>query len=94
MIQLSVREAIIPTGTNSGTSDRDIDLNKLKGVLERCGIVITERKASEFQVKNVADDLSRLLDPSAIPNASSSSADASLVIRALYSNLFSSVGVA
>ncbi|KAF6757736.1 muts domain V-domain-containing protein [Ephemerocybe angulata] len=44
VIQLSVKEAIIPVGTSSGTSDRDIDLQKLKGVLERCGIVITERK--------------------------------------------------
>ncbi|KAJ3545219.1 hypothetical protein NMY22_g2523 [Coprinellus aureogranulatus] len=83
VIQLSVREAIIPTGTSSGTSDRDIDLNKLKGVLERCGIVITERKPSEFMVKNVADDLTRLLDPAYIPEASTSSADASIIIPQL-----------
>ena len=46
IIQLSVKEAIIPTGTASGTTDRDLDLNKLKAVLERCGVVITERKPS------------------------------------------------
>jgi DNA mismatch repair protein MSH2 len=46
IIQLGVKEAILPTGTASGTTDRDIDLNKLKQVLERCGIVITERKPS------------------------------------------------
>jgi DNA mismatch repair protein MSH2 len=46
IIQLSVKEAIIPTGTASGTTDRDIDLNKLKAVLERCSVVVTERKPS------------------------------------------------
>lgn len=72
-----MKEAIIPTGTTSGNTDRDIDLNKLKAVLERCGVVITERKPSEFAPKNVADDLPRLL--SASPE--STSADASVVIR-------------
>jgi len=48
VIQLSVKEAIIPTGTASGTTDRDIDLNKLKAVLDRCGVVVTERKPSEL----------------------------------------------
>ncbi len=46
IIQLSVKEAIIPTGTISGATERDIDLNKLRAVLERCGVVITERKPS------------------------------------------------
>lgn len=46
IIQLSVKEAIIPTGTASGTTDRDIDLNKLRSVLDRCGVVISERKPS------------------------------------------------
>lgn len=48
VIQLSVKEAIIPTGTTSGTTDRDIDLNKLKAVLDRCGVVVTERKPSKL----------------------------------------------
>lgn len=46
IIQLSVKEALIPLGTASGTTDRDFDLNKLKAVLERCGVVISERKPS------------------------------------------------
>ncbi|KAF5340409.1 hypothetical protein D9611_007962 [Ephemerocybe angulata] len=81
VIQLSVKEAIIPVGTSSGTSDRDIELQKLKGVLERCGIVITERKPSEFMAKNIADDLSRLLASSDVP--ATSSADTSLIIPQL-----------
>lgn len=47
VIQLSVKEAIIPTGTASGSTDRDIDLNKMKAVLDRCGVVVTERKPSK-----------------------------------------------
>ena len=31
----------------SGTTDRDLDLNKLKAVFERCGVVVTERKPSK-----------------------------------------------
>ncbi|KAF8189384.1 DNA mismatch repair protein MSH2 [Pholiota molesta] len=80
IIQLSVKEAIIPTGTASGTTDRDIDLNKLKAVLDRCGVVVTERKPSEFTVKNLAYDLPRLLKD---PTASSSSADANATIPQL-----------
>ncbi|KAF8551428.1 DNA mismatch repair protein [Imleria badia] len=60
IIQLSVKEAIIPTGTASGTTDRDFDLNKLKAVLERCGVVITERKPSEFTTKNILEDVKKL----------------------------------
>lgn len=46
-IQLGIKEAIVPTGTASGGTDRDFDLKKLKDVLGRCGIVITERKPSK-----------------------------------------------
>jgi DNA mismatch repair protein MSH2 len=42
-----VKEAIVPTGTAVGTTDRDIDLAKLKALLDRCGVVVTERKPSE-----------------------------------------------
>lgn len=79
VIQLSVKEAVIPTGTASGTTDRDVDLNKLKSVLDRCGVVITERKPSEFTAKNIADDLPRLLKNS----LASSSADVSMTIPQL-----------
>ena len=45
MIQLSVKEALIASGTKSGNSDKDLEVNKLKQVLERCGVVITEQKS-------------------------------------------------
>ena len=46
VIQLSVKEAIITTGTIKGNTDRDVDLKKLQVVLDRCGVVVTERKPS------------------------------------------------
>lgn len=47
VIQLSVKEAIIPMSSKTGNTDRDLELSKLKGVFERCGVVITERKQSK-----------------------------------------------
>ncbi|OJT02824.1 DNA mismatch repair protein msh-2 [Trametes pubescens] len=78
IIQLSVKEAIIPTGTASGTTERDFDLKKLKEVLDRCGVVITERKPSDFMTKSIGDDLLRLLNPSSTPSSSSSDASATI----------------
>ncbi|KAH0834904.1 DNA mismatch repair protein [Lanmaoa asiatica] len=82
IIQLSVKEAIIPTGTASGTTDRDFDLNKLKAVLERCGVVVTERKPSEFTTKNILEDIKKLTgseDAEDAPSASSTSSPSSLL---------------
>ncbi|PSR76174.1 hypothetical protein PHLCEN_2v8597 [Hermanssonia centrifuga] len=70
IIQLAVKEAILPTGTASGNTERDIDLKKLKDVFERCNVVITERKPSEFTSKSIQDDLVRLLNPSSMPSSS------------------------
>ncbi|KAI0646460.1 DNA mismatch repair protein [Trametes meyenii] len=78
IIQLSVKEAIIPTGTASGTTERDFDLKKLKEVLDRCDVVITERKPSDFMTKSIGDDLLRLLNPSSTPSSSSSDATATI----------------
>ncbi|KAI0732603.1 DNA mismatch repair protein [Fomitopsis betulina] len=81
VIQLSVKEALIPTGTANNKSDRDFELKKLKEVLERCGVVITERKTSDFMAKNIKEDVIRLLNPSSTP--STSSADAGVTIPEL-----------
>ncbi|KAI0321421.1 DNA mismatch repair protein [Amylostereum chailletii] len=76
VIQLGIKEALITTGTASGKTDRDIDLKKLKDVLDRCGVVITERKPTEFIAKTLDEDVTRLLSstvagPSATSDASS-----------------------
>ncbi|KAI0797257.1 DNA mismatch repair protein [Irpex lacteus] len=81
VIQLAVKEVIMPTGTVSGTTERDIELKKLKDVFERCNVVVTERKPSEFKAGNIQDDLTRLLNSSTIP--SSSSVDAASAIPQL-----------
>ncbi|KLO12951.1 DNA mismatch repair protein MSH2 [Schizopora paradoxa] len=95
VIQLSVKEVVIPGISKSGNTDRDIELNKLKAVFERCNVVITERKPSEFTAKSIDQDLSRLLvntsevvDVTAsIPELSSPSSNASSALSALVTYL-------
>ncbi|KAI9336568.1 muts domain V-domain-containing protein [Obelidium mucronatum] len=55
LIQLSVKECIIPD------DDSSYEGRKLKAILDRCGIVVTSRKRSTFDSKDVAQDLNRLL---------------------------------
>ncbi|EIN09262.1 DNA mismatch repair protein [Punctularia strigosozonata HHB-11173 SS5] len=75
IIQLGIKECLVPTGTVSGKTDRDVDLNKLKAVLERCGVVCTERKPSEFNSRSVEDDLTRLLKPEASSSTTASTSE-------------------
>ncbi|KAJ8463638.1 hypothetical protein ONZ45_g17509 [Pleurotus djamor] len=75
IIQLSVKEAVIQTGTSTGKTERDVELNGLKSIIDRCGIVITERKPSEFMSKNIAEDIIRLLSPKSLPAAAGTSSD-------------------
>ncbi|OCB91766.1 DNA mismatch repair protein MSH2 [Sanghuangporus baumii] len=93
VIQLSVKEAVIPMSSKSGNTDRDLELNKLKGVFERCGVVITERKQSDFSAKNIEQDLALLVKSEAdvditatIPELNSTS-PASSALSALISYL-------
>lgn len=44
VIQLGVKECVV----QADEKQSDLDLVKLNAVIERCGAVITERKASEF----------------------------------------------
>ncbi|KZT61654.1 DNA mismatch repair protein [Calocera cornea HHB12733] len=57
VIQLGVKECLI----QSDEKRTDFDLTKLKGVLDRCNVVITERRTNEFAVRNVEQDLRRIL---------------------------------
>ncbi|KAG2175155.1 hypothetical protein INT44_007643 [Umbelopsis vinacea] len=58
LIQLGVKECIIPLDE----AHKDYELIKLKGVLSRCNVVATERKRSDFNTKDIEQDLNRLLD--------------------------------
>lgn len=57
VIQLGVKECISPTN-NSG---KDFDLAKIKDIMDRCNVLVTERPGSDFKEKDVEQDLERLL---------------------------------
>ncbi|CEL63099.1 DNA mismatch repair protein msh-2 OS=Neurospora crassa (strain ATCC 24698 / 74-OR23-1A / CBS 708,71 / DSM 1257 / FGSC 987) GN=msh-2 PE=3 SV=1 [Rhizoctonia solani AG-1 IB] len=57
LIQLDVKECVM----QADDKRTDIDLNKLREVIERCNVVLTERKSGDFNAKNIEQDLGRLL---------------------------------
>ncbi|GAA6064732.1 hypothetical protein JCM10212_000403 [Sporobolomyces blumeae] len=57
LIQLGVKEVLLPQEDKS----QSYDLSKLKQLVERCNVVVTERKKAEFTTKDVEQDLNRLL---------------------------------
>lgn len=70
IIQLGIKECVIAaSNTNTDTASTgkvpDFDMVKIKELLERCDIPITERKSSEFNTRDIEQDLERLL-PSTI----------------------------
>lgn len=58
VIQLGVKECLVM----ADEGHKDYELTKLNAILQRCDIVITERKKSEFSIKDVEQDFNRLLD--------------------------------
>jgi DNA mismatch repair ATPase MutS len=56
VIQLGVRECIV-----QADSGKDVELQKIRSIVDNCGCAITLRSASDFAAKDVEDDLSRLL---------------------------------
>ncbi|KAI5304180.1 MutS-like protein [Ascosphaera pollenicola] len=57
IIQLGVKECILPIET----AKKDPELQKLRQILRNCDITITQRPGSDFGVKDIEQDLSRLL---------------------------------
>lgn len=45
----------------SSETNKDAELNKLRGIIDRCGVIITDKKSTEFGIKDVEQDLARLL---------------------------------
>lgn len=66
IIQLGVKECLLP----SNDKGNDHDLTKLKTLVERCGIVVTEVKPSDFNMKDIEQDLDRLLKSGAVKQSS------------------------
>ncbi|WRT70598.1 uncharacterized protein IL334_007596 [Kwoniella shivajii] len=87
LIQLGVKECIM----QSDDKRSDHELTKLKALVERCGVIVTERKAADFQARNVEQDLNRLLDEShagvALPEFDLKIAMSSVSALLIYLNL-------
>ncbi|SNX87257.1 probable DNA mismatch repair protein MSH2 [Melanopsichium pennsylvanicum] len=57
IIQLGVKECILPKDDKGA----DVDLKKLRDVIERCGVVMFDNRRADFSGKNIEQDLRRLL---------------------------------
>ncbi|CEP08620.1 hypothetical protein [Parasitella parasitica] len=59
IIQLGVKECLLLSG---GREEKDIEGHKIRGILDRCNVIATERKKSDYDSKNISQDLNRLLE--------------------------------
>ena len=59
LIQLGVRECLVQI--DRGEKDKDPELAKLKQIIGNCGVAVAERPAGDFGVKDIEQDLARLL---------------------------------
>jgi len=57
IIQLGVKECILTVNDKK----KDHELSALYGVVDRCGIVISEKRAADFTTKDIEGDIKRLL---------------------------------
>ncbi|EEQ87949.1 MutS-like protein [Blastomyces dermatitidis] len=57
VIQLGVKECLI----TAETQKKDVELGKLRSILDSCGIAISQRPMADFGTKDIEQDLSRLL---------------------------------
>jgi DNA mismatch repair protein MSH2 len=57
LIQLGVKECLIQTDK----SEKDVELSKLKTIISSCGIAISERSGGDFGIRDIEQDLARLL---------------------------------
>ncbi|KAJ1018408.1 hypothetical protein NDA18_006562 [Ustilago nuda] len=57
IIQLGVKECILPKDDKGA----DLDLKKLREVIDRCGVVMFDNRRADFSGKNIEQDLRRLL---------------------------------
>lgn len=90
VIQLGVREALVGAPTKS----QQLEHARMQGVLERCGVLVTECPRANFNHLNVEQDLSRLLEDNTIgrPELEMQGAMGALNSIILYLNLLMDEG--
>ncbi|KAJ2901814.1 uncharacterized protein MKZ38_001352 [Zalerion maritima] len=59
LIQLGVKECLIVQ--EKADKEKDPELTKLKQIIDNCGVAITERPAGDFGIRDIDQDLARLL---------------------------------
>ncbi|KAL4820780.1 putative DNA mismatch repair protein Msh2 [Aspergillus spinulosporus] len=57
VIQLGVKECLVVQDVNR----KDVEVAKIRAICDTCGIAISERPASDFGVRDIEQDLTRLL---------------------------------
>lgn len=57
LIQLGVKECVV----QADKQEKDVELIKLKTVIDSCGITITEKPSADFGTKDIEQDLARIL---------------------------------
>ncbi|VVT44048.1 uncharacterized protein SAPINGB_P000276 [Magnusiomyces paraingens] len=72
LIQLGVKECVLPAfnstpSAGSSLSPEALDLTKVTELLDRCDIAITPRKSSDFNTRDIEQDLGKLLSQTSIP---------------------------
>ncbi|KAA8646090.1 hypothetical protein EYZ11_003734 [Aspergillus tanneri] len=57
VIQLGVKECLV----QMDTSRKDVELGKIRAIADSCGVAISERPVADFGIKDIEQDLTRLL---------------------------------
>ncbi|TVY15087.1 DNA mismatch repair protein msh-2 [Lachnellula arida] len=57
LIQLGVKECLVQVDK----SEKDVEMSKLKAIIDSCGVAISERAGPDFGIKDIDQDLARLL---------------------------------
>ncbi|KAJ1342735.1 hypothetical protein BSLG_002832 [Batrachochytrium salamandrivorans] len=56
LVQLGVKECVVPDDS------QNYDLKKIKEIVSRCDVVVTERRRGDFSINDIHQDLGRLLE--------------------------------